>query len=237
MTAVPLDQFFAQMAELLAGRTDAASCERVLGRSPSGTERFGLYATLVDRQQRAALRSLYRAALVAATAWDRDRTDELCARYLREHPPGHWSPTACAAPFADFIELHGAPPDVIELADYARTRHDVLRAPAGTGTSSLAVRHYSHAVHEFTVAIERGEIETGRPAPTPSTWLFGRDQETAKLVMLVPTLPILVALHRLEHGAVPTITIAPTDLARAVQFLGDHRLLSTEALDRLRAAT
>ena len=71
MSTVGLDVFFAEMAELLAGRRTAAQCEAVLGPSPSGTSRFGVYATLVDRQQRAALDSLYRAALVAATAWDR----------------------------------------------------------------------------------------------------------------------------------------------------------------------
>lgn len=237
MTSVPLDEFFAQMAALLAGHTDAATCERVLGPSPSGTERFGLYRKLVDRQQQASLSGLYRATLVAAASWDRARSDELRAGYLRDHPPGHWSPTVCAAPFADYLEAHGAPADVVELADYARTRHEVLRAPTGDGTAGVAVRHYLHAVHEFTVGVERGELHAGRPAASPSTWLFGRDQLTAKLVMVVPTLPILVALHRIEHGerfeALPAI--APDDLARAVEFLGEQRVLSAGALERLRA--
>jgi len=238
VTAIPLDDFFAQMEALLANRIDAATCEQVLGRSPSGTERFGLYVKLVDRQQQAALTGLFRATLVAAATWDRARSDELRAGFLRAHPPAHWSPTACVAPFADYLEHHGAPADVIELADFARTRHDVLRAPAGDA-AGLAVRHYVHAVHEFTVAVERGEIDAGRPRPCPSTWLFGRDQISTRLVMVRPSVPLLVALYSLEHGApaegMPAVE--PDDLARAVEFLDEQRLLSASALDRLRART
>ena len=237
MTPVTLDVFFAEMAELLSGRRTAAQCETVLGRSPSGTDQFGVYAKLVDRQQQGAIASLYGAALVAAASWNRSRADELRAGYLREAPPSHWSPTAVAAPFADYLETHGAPVDVIELADYARTRHEVLRAPVSDGIAGLAVRHYTYAVHEFTVAVERGEQVAGRPSATPSTWLFGRHRETAKLVMVVPSLATLVALQLVEDGAwsADLPAIERTDVATAVGFLDEHGLLSQVAIGRLRA--
>lgn len=230
-----LDAFFAEMAELLAGRRTAAQCEAVLGRSPSGTERFGIYAKLVDRQQQGALESLYRATLVASASWDRARTKELREGYLRAEPPAHWSPTVVAAPFADYLEAHGAPVDVIELADYARTRHDVLRAPVSEGIGGLAVRHYTHAVHEFTIAVERGE-HTGRPEATPSTWLFGRDR-AAKLVMVVPSLAMLVALQLVEDKAwsAELPPVERTEVTAAVDFLLAHELLSEVVVGRLRA--
>jgi len=236
VSAVGLAVFFAEMAELLAGRRTAAQCEAVLGPSPSGTSRFGVYATLVDRQQRAALDSLYRAALVAATAWDRSKAEELRAGYLRTAPPAHWSPTVVAAPFADYLEAHGAPTDVVELADFSRTRHDVLRAPLGDGISGLAVRHYTHAVRDFTIAVERGERATGRPDATPSTWLFGRHRETASLVLVVPSLAVLVALQIIEdRGWSPELpAVERTEVASAVTFLFDHGLLSNVAVDTVR---
>ena len=233
MSAVGLDVFFAQMAELLAGRRTAAQCESVLGPSPSGTSRFGVYATLVDRQQRAALDSLYRAALVAAMAWDRSRAEELRAGFLRTAPPEHWSPTVVAAPFADYLEAHGAPTDVIELADFSRTRHEVLRAPASDGIGGLAVRHYTHGVRDFTSAVERGERATGRPEAVPSTWLFGRHRETANLVLVIPSLPVLVALQILDDGAwSPGLpAVERTEVANALAFLYEQGLLSKVAVD------
>ncbi|CAN5855609.1 hypothetical protein BH11MYX3_BH11MYX3_19820 [soil metagenome] len=237
MTPVALDVFFAEMAELLAGRRTPAQCEAVLGPSSSGTARLGIYTKLVERQQQGAIESLYRATLVAAGSWNRARTDELRARYLREAPPAHWSPTVVAAPFADYLEAHGAPADVVELADYARTRHDVLRAPDSEGIAGLAVRHYTYGVHEFTGAVERGERTSGRPEARSSTWLFGRHRTTAKLVMIVPSLAMLVALQLVEERAwcadLPPVT--RSDVAAAASILADQLLLSEVALGHLRA--
>ncbi len=231
-----LDTFFAEMAELLAGRKTAAQCETVLGRSPSGTERFGVYAKLVDRQQQGALESLYRAALVASASWHRARTGEMRAGYLQTEAPAHWSPTVVALRFADYLEAHDAPTDVVELADYARTRHEVLRAPASDGIGGLAVRHYTHAVHEFTLAVERGDTTAGRPAAAPSTWLFGRHRDTAKLVMVVPSLAILVALQLVEEPVWSTELpqVDRGEVAAALAFLEEHALLSQIALHRVR---
>ena len=238
MTAIPLDTFFAEMAELLAGRRTAAECEAVLGRSTSGTARFGVYAKLVDRQQRAAIESLFRATLVAASAWDADRCEALRAGFLRETPPAHWSPTVVAAPFADYLEAHGAPSDVVELADFARTRAEVLRAPQTEGIGGLAVRHYTHAVREFTLAVESGQLTAGRPATTSTTWLLGRHRETAALVLLVPSLATLVALQVVDDGgwSAELPPVDRDDVHAVASFLVEQGLLSPSSLATVREA-
>lgn len=237
MSAVSLDVFFAEMAELLAGRRTAAQCEAVLGPSSSGTERFAVYAKLVARQQRATLETFYRAALVAATTWDRARAEALRAEYFRAAPPGHWSPAVVAAPFAEYLEAQRAPTDVVELADFSKTRHEVLRAPDSDGIEGLAVRHYTHAVREFTAAVEGGERSTGRPDATPSTWLLGRHRETASLVLVVPSLATLIALQLVEDRAwSPELPpVDRTEVASAATFLFEQGLLSDVALTTLRA--
>ena len=232
MTSPNLDIFFAEMAELLAGRKIVAQCEAVLGQSPSGSQRFGGYAMLVDRQQRGVVDSFFRAAMVAAASWDARRCDELRQEFLQAHPPTHWSPSEVAAPFADYLEAQGAPVDVIELADFARTRHQVLTAPLADGIAGLAVRHYTHAVKEFTIGVELGEILFGRPAATHATWLFGRHREHANLVLVSPSLPALVALQLIEDQ-VWTNELPDVDrskVAHEVHFLAAQGLLSDAAV-------
>ncbi len=236
MTTTSLDVFFAEMAELLAGRKTAAQCEAVLGPSPSGSERFGVYATLVERQQRGAIDSFFRAAIVAATSWDHQRCNDLRRAFLQAQPPMHWSPSTVALPFADYLELHNAPIDVIELADFARTRHQVLVAPLDDGIAGLAVRHYSHAVKEFTVGVELGEIVAGRPAATPATWLFGRHRVHANLILVSPSLPALVAIQLIEDQAwtAELPAVDRTLVASETLFLAAQGLLSEAAVAMVR---
>lgn len=236
MTAAPLSVFFAEMAELLAGRRTAAQCEAILGPSPSGTDRFGVYTKLVDRQQRGALEALFRATLVAADSWDSGRSEILRTEFLSAFPPAHWSPSVVAAPFADYLASHGAPDDLAELADFARTRLDVLRAPAGDGLDALAVRHYTHAVHVFTQRVEREGLTSGRPERAASTLILGRHRETADFVVVIPTLAMLVALQLAEDGAWSP-DLPPVDrvnVREAAAELFDLGLLPEAALARIR---
>jgi hypothetical protein len=237
MTTTPLAVFFTEMAELLAGRRTAAQCEEVLGPSASGTARLGVYRTLVDRQQRGALASLYRAALVAADTWDPRRSEVLRSGYLSAFPPSHWSPSTVAAPFADYLTANGAPDDVIELADFARTRLEVLRAPPTPDLAGLAVRHYTHAVHVFTQQVEREGLTSGRPRPDPSTLILGRHRETADFVQVSPTLAMLVALQLAEAGAwSPTLPpVERSDVRDAAALLFEHGVLPEIVLARIRA--
>lgn len=232
MTTPSLDTFFAEMTELLAGRKTAVQCEAVLGPSPSGSDRFSVYATLVDRQQRGAIDSFFRAAMVAATSWDHQRCDDLRREFLQAQPPTHWSPSTVALPFADYLEQQHAPVDIVELADFARTRYQVLAAPLHDGIASLAVRHYTHAVKEFTVGVELGEITSGRPTTAPSTWLFGRHRVHANLVLVSPSLPALVALQLIEDQAwtAELPAVDRTTVASEAHFLAAQGLLSEAAV-------
>ncbi|MEO7091934.1 MAG: hypothetical protein ABI175_01710, partial [Polyangiales bacterium] len=228
--------FFAEMGELLAGRKTAAQCEAVLGPSPSGTMRLAVYAKLVDRQQRGALASLFRAALVAADSWDPRRSEELRAGYLSTFPPAHWAPSVVAAPFADYLIANGAPADVIELADFARTRFEVLRAPASDGIDGLAVRHYTHAIHTFTHQVERAGLTSGRPTSEATTLILGRHRETADFVVITPTLAMMVALQLAEERSwSPELpTVERCDVRDAAAALFAHGLLSEVALANIR---
>lgn len=236
MTATPLAVFFAEMAELLAGRKTAAQCEAILGPSPSGTLRLGVYAKLVDRQQRGALESLFRAALVAADSWDPRRSEALRAGYLSTFPPTHWAPSVVAAPFADYLIANGAPADVVELADFARARFEVLRAPVSDNLDGLAVRHYTHAVHTFTHRVEREGLATGRPASEATTLILGRHRESADFVVITPTLAMMVALQLAEERSwspeLPAVDRA--DVREAAASLFGHGLLSEVVLANIR---
>ena len=236
MTTTPLVRFFAEMAELLAGRRSAAECEQVLGPSPSGTARFAMYRKLVDRQQRGALESLYRAVLVAADTWDPRRSESLRAEFLSAFPPAHWSPSTVAAPFADFLIASAAPVDLVELADFARTRLDVLRAAARDDVAALAVRHYTHAVHEFTLQVEREGLTAGRPRSGPTTVVLGRHRETADLVLVTPTLATLVALQLSEEGewSAELPPVERSDVRGAAELLFEQGLIPEAVLTRIR---
>lgn len=238
MSEVSLETFFAEMAELLAGRRSPAACEQVLGRSRSGTERFGVYAKLVARQHQAALDALYRATFVAAMTWDRERCARLREGFLHDCPPAHWSPVEVAAPFADYLVAHEVPDDLVELADFARTRSDVLRATHHEGLEGLAVRHYTHAVCEFTLAVEREGLAAGRPVPSATTWLLGRHRETAELVLVTPSLAALVALQIVHEGSWSTALprVPPVEVGQAAERLNAEGLLSRSAVAIVRAA-
>ncbi len=237
MTATPLDVFFAEMAELLAGRRTAAQCEAVLGPSASGTARLGVYTKLVDRQQRGALESLFRATLIAADTWDLPRSESLRAGYLVAFPPKHWAPSVVAAPFADYLAHNGAPADVVELADFARTRFDVLRAPATDGIEGLAVRHYTHSVHTFTQRVEREGLASGRPVAEPATLILGRHRTSADFVLVTPTLAMMIALQLAEDGSwSPELPpVDPADVREAAASLFAHGLVSELALKKIQA--
>lgn len=196
-----LESFFTAMGALLDGTLSAAECEARLGASASGTARLALYPRLVARQATGALDALFAAARIAGLTWDADGYRALQAGYLAAHPPRSWSPSEVALGFVDYLGAHGAPKDIVELADYARTCHHVLAAPPCDGTAHLAVVQYLHAVREFALAVKAGTLTAGRPEPRPTTWLLGRHRDTQRLVALTPSVPALVALQLVTDGA------------------------------------
>ncbi len=196
MTA-SLDVFLAQMARLLDGRSSAQQVEAMLGPCPSGTSRLALYATLVERQQRAVIDDFYLAARVASQSVAPGRFAKLRDAFLRQHPPSHWAPPRAAEQFGSFLESKAASVELIELVDYAWVRHQVVHA-AIDDPASLVVRHYTHRVREFSRQVEREGKARGRPTHAPDTCLIGRTRDTAQLVVIEPSITALVVLQVME---------------------------------------
>lgn len=199
MKPVPLDLFLEQMQAHLDGRRTAAEVEQVVGCSASGTARLALYRTLVDRQQQGVLDQFYAAVRVAAQTMRAGHFERLRDGYLAAHPPSHWAPARAAEHFAGFLEPRGVHPALIELADFAWARHVVLH----DATRAIAVRHYTHAVRQFTHQVEHEALRSGVPERAPETWLLGRARPTESLVVLTPSVAALLVLQLLDDGVWP----------------------------------
>lgn len=231
MKPVPLDEFLAQMAGLFDGRRSVSEVERVLGPSASGSARLGLCRTLVERQPRSVIDDFYSAVRVAMDAGSRGRFAKVRDAYLRAHPPTHWVPTRAAEHFPAFLEQRAVPAELLELADFAWTRHVALMAPAADDASGLAVRHYTHAVRAFTVEVETMGRTTGRPERKGETWLIGRSPQTAGLLLIEPSIAALVVVQLLEdRGASAELPPVPrADLTREADSLHQLGFLSDKA--------
>ncbi|MDP3153396.1 MAG: hypothetical protein Q8N23_12030 [Archangium sp.] len=231
MKPVPLDDFLKEMAGLLDGSRSARQVERVLGPSASGSRRLALYATLVERQQHGVLDDFYAAVKVAAGP----RFSPLREAYLRAYPPRHWVPSRAAAQFPSFLEQRGAGAALVELADFAWSRHVVSMAPNTDDVSELIVRHYTHAVRAFTREVERDGKTSGRPLNVPETWLLGRSRQTAEVVIVEPSLAALVVIQVLQDRAwsADLPVIPRDDLVREAGALASLGLLSTGAREAL----
>jgi len=227
-----LDSFITEFAALLNGKKSAIEVESVLGRSPLGTARLALYATLVARQQRGVIDEFYQAVKVADANSRKPRFAKWRDDFLEEHPPWHWAPARAAENFSAYLELHGAGVALVELADFAWARHVVLHAPAADDASGLAVRHYTQGVRAFTLAVERDHRARGAPQQQPETWLLGRSRHTHSLVALTPSVAALVVLQVLEDRAwSPELPDVPrADVLAEAAALEQHGLLSSAAL-------
>lgn len=236
MTPAPLEVFLTTFAAMLDGRVSASELEATLGPSASGTARLERYVTLVGRQRRGVIDEFYAATRVASEALGRP-FGPLRDAYLVAHPPSHWAPARAAEHFPAFLEALGAQPMLIELADFAWTRHCVLHAAAADDGADLAVRHYTHAVAEFTHDVERGARSTGAPDAVAQTWLLGRSRSTSGLVAMKPSLTALVALQLLaESGRSEGLpVVAPADVRSEVDHLREQGLLSAVAVASLRS--
>lgn len=228
MTPAPLDAFLKQMAALLDGRASAAEVERALGKSASGTARLSLYPRLVARQQRAAIDAFQQAAKVACDALAPGRFAPLRDAFLRHHPPASWAPARANAHFGRFLAEGKAPGAVVELADYAWARYEVLHQDP----AAFAVRHYTHRVRDFAHQVEHEHLRKGTPAVGEQTLLLGRTFDTADLVVLTPSLAALVAVALLEArgNAAGLPAVAAADVVREAGHLHRLRLLSAAAV-------
>lgn len=230
-----LDTFIREFAAMLDGQKSPRAVEAVLGPSASGTARLGLYFTLVERQQRGVLDAFYSAVKVADGASRKPRFERWRDAFLAKHPPSHWAPARSAEHFSTFLERGGAGVALVELADFAWTRHLVLHAPLADDGSALAVRHYTHAVRAFTLEVERDGRTSGAPAARAETWLLGRSRSTNTLLALTPSVAALVVLQVLEDRAwsaeLPQLPRA--DVIAEARALEQQGLLSSAAVAAL----
>jgi hypothetical protein len=192
-----LDVFLAQFAEMLDGKRTAREVEATLGPSASGTARLGLYTTLVRRQLVSVIDDFFSAVRIAAQSRSAGHFEQLRDAYLEAHPPSHWVPTRAAERFPAFLEARRASTELIELADFAWTRHQVLHAER---SEALAVRHYTYAVKRFSNEVERDGRTRGRPTKEAETWLIGRSHLTESLVLVAPSVAALVVVEVLQSG-------------------------------------
>jgi len=192
-----LDTFLAEFAAMLDGKRTAREVESALGPSASGTARLGLYTTLVRRQQTGVIDEFYAAVRVAADSRLAGHFDQLRDAYLEAHPPSHWVPARAAEHFPGFLEARKASTELVELADFAWTRHAVLHAER---SEALVVRHYTHAVKRFSNEVERDGRTRGRPVKETETWLMGCSLVTENLVMVEPSVAALVTVDVLQRG-------------------------------------
>ncbi len=193
-----LDEFLAEFAAMLDGKRTAREAEATLGASPSGTTRLGRYRTLVQRQQVSVIDEFFAAVRVAAQSRSAGSFHQLRDAYLEAYPPSHWVPTRAAEHFPAFLEARKASTELVELADFAWARHQVLHAEQ---PEALVVRHYTFAVKRFSNEVERDGRTRGRPAKEPETWLMGRSHLTESLLLVEPSVAALVAIEVLQTGA------------------------------------
>jgi hypothetical protein len=192
-----LDVFLTEFAAMLDGKRTAREAESTLGASPSGTARLGLYRTLAQRQQVNVIDEFFAAVRVAAKSHATGTWEHLRDAYLEAHPPWHWVPARAAEHFPVFLEAHKASTELVELADFAWTRHQVLHA---AHPDAPVVRHYTFSVERFSNEVERDGCTRGRPVKAPETWLMGRSQLNESLVLVVPSVAALVAIEVLQSG-------------------------------------
>jgi hypothetical protein len=234
---VALDDFFSQMAGLLTGEQTVEQCQAVLGHSPSGSERFAVYAKLVDRQFRGAIESFFRAALTACRAWENQTCAILLDEFMTSHRPHTWSPIDAALPLANFLQRRGVPDDINELADFACTRHTVLTTPRATSTEAIAIRSYTHDIAEFVRRVDEGTVTGERPAAKPTTIVLGRHLETSGLVLLYPSLSTLVALQLIsDRRWTPDLPMVDKrDVASQAQFLAEQGIIAASDVELVAA--
>ncbi|HSO32607.1 MAG TPA: hypothetical protein VLT33_08825 [Labilithrix sp.] len=203
-----LATFFAEMEPFLLGQRSASDVLDRLGPSPSGADRFALYAELVQRQRRGILDHFYRPVAAAAEARERGRFGRLRDAYLCAHPPRHWTPNEAARAFPGFLSQQAdVGEDLVSLADYAWARFSVMHAPhrpedVGLDEAVL-VRHYEWDVATFSEAVERRLAGVTLRA-IPRTLLLGRHRSASTLVVLTPSLGALLALAA-ASGRVPAL--------------------------------
>jgi hypothetical protein len=212
------DAFLATMQAFFRGEVDAVGVEACLGKSPSGTARLALYATLVRRQRVSVLHHFFRSARLAAELSRTGSWTALVNGYTQEHEPSHWEPNRYAEAMVSHLArctAHGATESFVhELADHAWIRYAAMLAPHGPSVTlggDVHVREYEHDVATFARIAEAPDAAPASP-PTriTTTLLVCRSRVTGRLITVRPSVAALLALVENAKGSEASLPAGTT---------------------------
>jgi hypothetical protein len=236
-----LQAFFDEMRPFLAGQRSGEDALAVLGPSPSGAARFGLYATLVARQRRDLLDRLYPAVQQYAELVRPGLWPELRAAYALAHPPTHWEPNRFGEGLSGFLTerreaLAGDPSNaklpsyLEEIADFLFLRYQcgvtpIPADPAESGFNQwLFLRSYEHDVLTLVRAKEPA-LPQGPPSPTPFPVLVCWSHTTHGVFVTRPSMAVMVVLGQ-RLGQIAESAPLPPGLTAAVLAEAREQLLT-----------
>lgn len=229
-----LDDFFAQMRPFLLGETSVEQLEATLGASASGRDNLQFYRTLIQRNFDKFLREMYPTVFRVAQQVRAEFWAELVEEYAKGRHPRSHDPNEFSQDFSDFLvgrrERDPTQPEIMEqLADFQWLRHAVNVAPDLDGDGfdqRLFLRHYSHPVPAFYVAIF---ANPAAPLPEPADTLAVIYRSTHTLEPSFTTIggPELAALARRQGHPLPGLLaeLAPEAIDAAQRLLEKRGVL------------
>lgn len=196
-----LERFFAAMAPMLEGQSEAQAVVDALGPSPSGPENLGFYATLVERNHFKILNDVFPVVRGLFFREFPGRWQPLVRAYRAAHPADHWDPNRFGAGLSDYLRglreggeaLH---PIFEELADISYIRQ---RAFSGNESEPDAyegrvfVRQYTHPVSDYFGALS-DDPAAPLPEARPQVVFVYRHARDASLHHFLPSATGLAAL-------------------------------------------
>ena len=198
------------MRPFLLGRTPVEDVERVLGRSPSGTENLDFYRVLVRRNYHKFLGDLFGTVATLAKRQHDGLWSELVDGFIAAHPPGHWNPNRVGALFPRYLaEIREQRPSIPELWEQMADYHwnEFLAGSAVDDGSDgfdqwLFVRQYGFPIPEFIRKL-RDDPATPVPEPTPIIVVLYRSHLNNDLRLLFPSPVALAVLAQRQGVALP----------------------------------
>lgn len=208
-----LARFFDAMTRYLWQGAPEEDLFASLGPSPSSSARFAFYRSLVEHNPRRPLAASYQ-----ATGRLLDEAEPgLFGRALTAHLEARAEPSCAVALLARGFPAtlerlreagEAIPSAALEVADYEEIRHrvsflDLGPEVAGGVHPSVEVRSYTFDVPAYARAVREGGPATA--SGDPVTRILHRHPQTGRLQLLLPTLPMLVAVALASGEAEPSV--------------------------------
>jgi len=232
-----LQAFFAEMESLLMGRQTALEAEQALGPSPSGTQNFAFYRTLIDRNYHKTLRLLFPSIKVLAQRTREGLWTELVRGFVAAHPPrGCRDPNRLGATFSEYLaevrEAKSELPQILEeLAEYhwidyvARTSTNIADDDDGF-ERRLFIRQFSYPIPAFMRAVTADDAAEV-PEPQPMLVVLYRSAVNGLVRITQPTAAGLAALAKRQALPLPP---ALAELDEAHVALADTKFVEMGVL-------